>query len=764
MSPARERWIYRTYAPLYHSIGMPPLPIVRGGKKPAIEKWQRFSDEAMTPQELVGLIERHADLGVGGAMGAAVPGEPGRFWLAHDVDNEQLLTMEIIRFWLGDMPTKIGKKGFTGFYKVGAGYTSSKKFSVEGVEGHTSEWLAKKSQTVLPRTPHPEMPPDQPYHFTTAIDILKLPSLAPAADGWQMEVLRDYAENVADRRERHEKMRLMTCGCDGCKSSNPRVAKSAGTSHDLCVSQVDSLVQRGWEDPDVYAYITWAKRAACARNGREYHWPQADSVIGEWIESARLKHGSTRALTQPSVAQMIVDEHGRTLCYVLPDYQKAHFRVYQGGYFAEEVSDQPHTVRNMVVARLRSMGPETYDPKRAKSKGKPEHILLQTSSNVRGIVDFIKDNKRIHREVRDFNRDRLLLAKGEEVMELREGGQVEDLLREARPDDMITQQLNCHIDPRATCPEYDRLLREILGDYGQDLADVIYMWWQLLGRSAAGQTRDRNNLIILFGLGGNGKSTLIDPVVTLLGDYASTINAHSIVGKDPNQELHLAKSRRLLRIVERDPDRPGKRADGPDFALLRDAVEGGVVPTRGLFRDEYNRDPFIANWWWPVNEMPEFPGTDGSWDRNLVLRFTRRFIGEGQDTKLKERLVAEYPGILNGIARGAQEWLAHGLRVPDVIRMETSGYQREADPVRQWMEARLIRAEGAQTPKTQIYEDYSEWAKRRGLHALNNVTFGMKLAQLGIRGAEKGKAKVKVWVGVRLAPPEEDSGKYEGKF
>jgi phage/plasmid-associated DNA primase len=100
------------------------------------------------------------------------------------------------------------------------------------------------------------------------------------------------------------------------------------------------------------------------------------------------------------------------------------------------------------------------------------------------------------------------------VVELRSGK-----LRNGYRGDRITKQAGVAFDPKATCPRWEQFVREVLDDE----ATVEYVQ-SLAGYSLTGEASE-DKLIFLMGIGGNGKTTLLNVLRTIAGDYAQEVSA-----------------------------------------------------------------------------------------------------------------------------------------------------------------------------------------------------------------------------------------------
>jgi putative DNA primase/helicase len=89
--------------------------------------------------------------------------------------------------------------------------------------------------------------------------------------------------------------------------------------------------------------------------------------------------------------------------------------------------------------------------------------------------------------------------------------------REHRQEDFITKMSNVMYDPAAECPLWEQFIREIM-DYKGGL---VSFWQTALGWGITGDTSEQV-MFILIGNGANGKSTCINVVMHVLGDYATS--------------------------------------------------------------------------------------------------------------------------------------------------------------------------------------------------------------------------------------------------
>jgi putative DNA primase/helicase len=88
-------------------------------------------------------------------------------------------------------------------------------------------------------------------------------------------------------------------------------------------------------------------------------------------------------------------------------------------------------------------------------------------------------------------------------------------LREHRQEDLITRIANVEYDPAADCPAWKKFIMEIM-NYNTELIRFIQ---NAAGWAISGDISEQT-MFILFGTGANGKSTFLNTIMNLLGDYA----------------------------------------------------------------------------------------------------------------------------------------------------------------------------------------------------------------------------------------------------
>lgn len=194
-----------------------------------------------------------------------------------------------------------------------------------------------------------------------------------------------------------------------------------------------------------------------------------------------------------------------------------------------------------------------------------------------------------------------------------------------------------------------------------------------VGYSLTGSTEEQC-LFILHGTGANGKSTFLNTISTMLGDYARQTPTDALLvkrGDGLSNDVARLHGARLVSAVEVEGGR--RLAE----AQVKQLTGGDLIAARFLYQEFFEFRPafklFLG-----VNHTPVIQGTDhGIWRRIHLVPFTVTIAKEDQDKRLGEKLRAERSGILRWAVEGGLAWQAEGLEPPLVVSMATEEYRAE---------------------------------------------------------------------------------------
>lgn len=308
------------------------------------------------------------------------------------------------------------------------------------------------------------------------------------------------------------------------------------------------------------------------------------------------------------------------------------------------------------------------------------------------------------------------------------------------------------------CCEYDeshkppvkwlKFLDDITGG-NKELLEYIH---RSVGYSLTGSGKEQC-AYFLYGMGNNGKSTFLDVIADIMGDYAAntqpdTLMVHSKVGSlggGANSDIARLKGARFVTCEE--PTEGIRLNEG----LLKQLTGGSKVTARFLYGDEFEFIPEFKLWV-ATNHKPVIRGTDvGIWRRIKLIPFEVNIPPEKVDKNLKYNLRSEYPQILAWAVEGCIKWQQTGsLAEPETVIDAVKEYRQEMDLIAAFMEQCVVidYAAGGAVKGTDLFAIYRAWAKENNEWEMTNNRFGREMAK---KVPEKVKtAKGVEYRGIRL--------------
>lgn len=331
--------------------------------------------------------------------------------------------------------------------------------------------------------------------------------------------------------------------------------------------------------------------------------------------------------------------------------------------------------------------------------------------------------------------DPWLLCVQNGVLDLRTG----ELMDHDR-DLLLTKIAPIAYDADARCPTWERFVQQVLGS-NQPLIKFVQ---RAIGYSLTGSTRERV-LFFLYGTGSNGKSTLIETIRTLMGDYAQRTPTETLLAKRENAIPNDVARLRGARFVSAVETEEGKRLAE---ALVKDLTGGDTIAARFMRGEWFDFKPSFKLWL-GTNHKPVIKGTDNAiWNRIRLVPFTVTIPEDQQDKDLLNKLRAELSGILTWAVEGCLAWQGGSLGLPDEVRAATESYRAEQDVLAAFLQDSCVIDQHASVSAKALYEAYKRWCDDTGEHAASQRRVGSSLSERGlVRVHEKAGW---TWRGLRV--------------
>lgn len=286
----------------------------------------------------------------------------------------------------------------------------------------------------------------------------------------------------------------------------------------------------------------------------------------------------------------------------------------------------------------------------------------------------------------------------------------------------MTRMLGTSMPVKPKRPEkWLKFLHEIFsGD-----KELIRYVQKALGYSLSGLTSEQC-VFFLYGTGRNGKSTFLEVVRTILGEYATNIQPESIMMKtassSANSDIARLKGARFVTSVE--PNEGMRLNEG----LLKQLTGDDVVTARKLYGDEFEYRPEFKLWM-ATNHKPTIRGTDiGIWRRIHIIPFTVTIPEDKIDKDLGTKLTAELPDILAWMLEGYRLWRHEGLNKPKVVLDAVKEYRNEMDVISAFLDSDYV-AEGGEVKASALYALYCQWAAECNEYKMSSRKFGVELVK-----------------------------------
>lgn len=330
--------------------------------------------------------------------------------------------------------------------------------------------------------------------------------------------------------------------------------------------------------------------------------------------------------------------------------------------------------------------------------------------------------------------------------------------REGRPEDYIS--LSTEISYREgalTDPaivEVNDFLAKVFTK--EDVRDYVL---KVLASCLDGFNREEK-FYIWTGVGANGKSKMLELMMSTFGQYYSIMNVTAITGKrvssnGTNSELVLTKGKRMVVMQE-----PGEE-EKMNIGYLKELSGGDTVQGRSLFKEPVKFKPqfkMILT----CNHLPEVGSAtdDGTWRRIRVAEFTSKFVEQPDpnvptqfaiDRELSIKFAGWKETFMALLLSYYTRYRAEGIVEPEDVLKCTREYQKSNDTMSEFVDDRVERGDPEQSfvGLVELYDDFKDWLR------MNNPTMKLprrkeiqlyfeKMFGKGVRAPKAG------WKGFRL--------------
>jgi putative DNA primase/helicase len=249
--------------------------------------------------------------------------------------------------------------------------------------------------------------------------------------------------------------------------------------------------------------------------------------------------------TDSTTAHRLLSEFGKDIRYIAP-WKK--WIVWDGTRWELDYGPLVHEKGLEVVRKIYAEVAKTAD---YRERMEIEKYAIQSESTRRREA-FVKGATWIpalNAAVDDLDQNPWLLNVENGTIDLTTG----ELLPH-RQEDMITKIAKVMYDKTADCPKWKQFIREIM-DYKGDLIQFLQT---AAGWAISGDISEQS-MFILYGTGANGKSTFLNVIMHILGDYAIPTYAETFMKRSNDTATNDIARLRGTRLVATTETEQGKR-------------------------------------------------------------------------------------------------------------------------------------------------------------------------------------------------------------
>ena len=291
--------------------------------------------------------------------------------------------------------------------------------------------------------------------------------------------------------------------------------------------------------------------------------------------------------------------------------------------------------------------------------------------------------------------------------------------------------------------------------------DLRAYMWRKLASYLEGTNREQT-YDTWIGVGGNGKSKLVDLMVMALGDYAVSMQSTVLTRKRPdsgaaNPDIMAIRNRRFIYMAEPDDGEPLNTSRMKQFTG-EDAVEA-----RGLFEDQtkfqITGKPVML-----CNKFPAIHAQDrGTWRRVRAVPFESKFVDpdseEGKDIDPAKNIWPR-DNFLDGKLRRWRvpfmarlvhvyetEYLKKGIEpIPAIVRQESDNYRSMFDSFGKFKQARFRTEAGSEACLKEIWRVYKQWVEVVGGKKLSLMELQKRLDdEYGVPSDKKTYKRIRLF-------------------
>ena len=483
---------------------------------------------------------------------------------------------------------------------------------------------------------------------------------------------------------------------------------------------------RRMKGPFAAGYTWLAERA------RGFGFSDAEEDFDVVAERPTEPTAAPLAYSEQWLANAVVRDHRGRLRYCP---QSGKWLVWSGArWLVDEGLRAEDLVSKALVVHADKLARMGATPKEQK-ENQGLAMSVCSARKLREVMALVKKDESIAVLMENLDHDQWILNTPGGIVDLRTGA-----VRASDPDALMTKLTTVPPDFTGACPEFRRFIAEATGG---DRALEAFLQ-RYVGYCLTGSTKEEQ-LMFVFGQGGNGKTKFLECISGIMGDYAKTASMDTFLAS--NNDRHTTDLAMLAgaRLVTASELSGGKRWDEQ---RLKSITGGDRITARFMRQDNFVYTPhfkllFIGN------HQPELREVDDAFRRRIQMvpfTVTPKIVDKDLGAKLRE----EWPAILAWAVQGCLDWQRDGLKAPASVQAATHEYFENEDSYGQWLKERCLPETEGFTETLALFGSYREWANQRNIHPRTVKPFSNFVKSRGFEKAHHPTTRRAGYKGITL--------------
>lgn len=415
-------------------------------------------------------------------------------------------------------------------------------------------------------------------------------------------------------------------------------------------------------------------------------------------------------------AKIFADEHREIVRY---SYAMNCWYIWDSKRWKPDSSGAIYQLAKATIHNMYSEVLPIIDDYDKKKKFTMSLVRAENQHALKAMLDSASNEPDIPIDVLDFDKQLDMINVNNGIVDLNTG----KLLPHDKCYNM-TKMLLLDYDRGGKCDTWlDFLNTTFKGD-----SDLIEFIQRFLGYSLTGFT-DEQVFCIFYGHGSNGKGTLIDTVMNVMGEYAKTTEPETIIKKkyerSSTNDLADLWGARFVTTSETETYQE------LDEGRIKRITGQDPIKCRFLYKELFEYIPeykLILL----TNHEPIIKSHDYSiWRRVLKVPFDMKLPREQWNLNLRRELLDEREGIFNWLVQGAVMWKKDGLKIPEAVIKATEEYKEELDVVGDFITMCTDTSTKLSVRNTDLYKCYEQWCSATMNKPFATNTFSRALIERG---------------------------------